>query len=90
MLAQGLTLCVWMLMSKWMVSNYDTMGYTAIMTDTDRERISGESDEPASKRYESTSRIRNRIEELQTDAEVLKEHHPQLYNELRAVVCEEE
>lgn len=73
-----------------MVPESSPMGYTAIMTDKDRERISGKSDDPDSKRYESTSRIRNRIEELQTDAEVLKEHHPQLYDELRAVVCEEE
>ena len=72
-----------------MVSDTAHMGYTAIMTETDRKRISGESDDPASKRYESASRIRSRIAELAKDAEILKEHHPDLYEELQEAVCEE-
>jgi len=79
-----------MLMSKCMVSDAARMGYTAIMTETDRERIAGESDDPRSKRYEATSRVRSRIKELATDAEVLKEHHPALHAELREAVCEED
>jgi hypothetical protein len=34
------------------------MGVTAIMTQTDRDRISGEVDVPDNKRYESASRVR--------------------------------
>jgi hypothetical protein len=66
------------------------MGVTAIMTKTDRERISGEADVPDSKRYESVSRVRQRINQLDNDAEILKEHHPELYEELRESVCENE
>ena len=66
------------------------MGVTAIMTKIDRERISGEADVPNSKRYESASRVRQRIGELEKDAELLEEHHPKLYEELRAGVCDVE
>ncbi|MDB9285119.1 hypothetical protein PN416_17190 [Halorubrum ezzemoulense] len=65
------------------------MGVTAIMTKTDRDRISGEVDVADSKRYESASRVRQRINELETDAEILKENHPDLYEELREAVCDE-
>ena len=66
------------------------MGVTAIMTKTDRKRISGEADVADSKRYESASRVRQRIGELGTDAEILKENHPDLYEELREAVCEDD
>ncbi|WP_226043380.1 hypothetical protein [Natrinema sp. DC36] len=59
------------------------------MTTTDRERISGESGDPDKKVYESVSRVRSRIEELEKDAELLEEHHPELFKELKKSVCEE-
>lgn len=62
--------------------------YRAIMTTTDRKRISGESDVDDSKRYQAISRVRNRVEELEKDVEILEEHHPDLLEELRQVVCE--
>lgn len=59
----------------------------ALLTDTDREYITGEAGDK--RRYESASRIRSRIkEELPRDIEILAEHHPDLLDELRAVVCE--
>ncbi|WP_435130326.1 hypothetical protein [Halobaculum sp. D14] len=65
--------------------------YRAIMTDTDREYISNGSDATDSQRYQAVSRVRSRInEELSKDVEVLEEHHPELLDELRAVVCEDE
>lgn len=63
--------------------------YRAIMTTTDRERISGDADVSDSKRYQSISRVRSRIEELDEDVAVLEEHHPELLEELRDVVCED-
>ena len=73
-----------------MVVNQSTVGrYTAILTETDRERISGESDDPPEKRYEAVSRVRKRIGELEDDAALLEEHHPQLLEELRDAVCED-
>ncbi|SFS63393.1 hypothetical protein [Halostagnicola kamekurae] len=64
--------------------------YRAIMTDTDREYISGEADASESQRLQSISRVRSRInDELTKDIEVLEEHHPELLEELRDVVCED-
>jgi len=78
-------------MSKCMVPVEPDMGqYRAVMTATDRERITGEADVSDSKRYEAASRIRKRIEELEKDAELLQEHHPKLYEELHEAVCDEE
>jgi len=64
--------------------------YRAILTTTDRERISGEADVPDSKRYQAISRVRQRIKQLEYDAELLKEHHPELYEELQNSVCQNE
>lgn len=64
--------------------------YRAILTTTDRERISGEADVPDSKKYEAVSRVRQRIKELEHDASLLKEHHPELYEELHEAICEQE
>ena len=64
--------------------------YRAIMTATDREYISGEGDATDHQRQQSVSRVRNRInEELTQDIEILKEHRPDLLEELREVVCED-
>ena len=63
--------------------------YRAIMTTTDRERITGEANVSDEKRYQAIHRVRSRIEELETDVEVLAEHHPELLEELQKVVCDE-
>lgn len=61
----------------------------ALLTSTEREQIAGEHSDQ--RRYEATSRVRRRIkDELTADVEHLAEHHPELLDELRAVVCEEE
>ena len=60
----------------------------ALLTETEREQIAGEHGD--SRKYQATSRVRGRIqEELERDVEVLEEHHPELLEELREVVCEE-
>lgn len=61
--------------------------YRAIMTTTDRDRISGDADVPDSKRYQAITRVRSRIEELETDVDLLEDHNPDLLDELRQVVC---
>ena len=64
--------------------------YRAVMTETDREYISGEGDATKHQRQQSVSRVRNRItEELPQDIEILAEHRPDLLEELRKVVCED-
>lgn len=67
-----------------------TMAKTrAIMTDTERERLAGLDDVEDIKVYQAKSRVRRRIEEeLTFDVEILEEHHPDLLEELRDVVCE--
>lgn len=60
----------------------------ALMTETERQQIAGEQSQQ--RKYEATSRIRRRVEEeLARDVELLKEHHPELLEELRSVVCDE-
>jgi phosphoglycerate-specific signal transduction histidine kinase len=60
----------------------------ALLTETDRQYIKGS--EGDDKRYQSTSRIRRRInEELPQDLDILAEHHPELLDELKEAVCED-
>jgi len=63
----------------------------ALMTKRERELIEGESESDDDLRYQAISRVRRKIEnEMTTDAEILREHHPDLYEELQEVVCEPE
>ena len=63
--------------------------YRAIMMSTDRERLTGKADIHEEKRYQTVHRVWSRIKELETDVEVLEEHHPELLKELRDMVCED-
>lgn len=61
-----------------------------LITDTEQNRIAGEGDVEDSKRYQAVSRVRRRInEQLPDEIELLEEHHPELLEELRDVVCED-
>jgi len=61
----------------------------ALMTKTERRRITGEENVEDRKRYQAISEVRNRIhDELVEDVEALAKHHPELLEELREVVCE--
>ncbi len=61
----------------------------ALLTETEREQISGEHGDE--RKYQATSRIRRRVqEELSQDMQILKEHHPKLLEEVRKVVCDVE
>ena len=68
----------------------DKMARTrALMTKTDRQQIAGGEGVDENNRYQAISRVRSRInEELPKDIEVLQEHHPELYKELRDIVCD--
>ncbi|WP_323677591.1 hypothetical protein [Halorubellus sp. PRR65] len=60
----------------------------ALLTERDRELLAEE--DGGNRRYQAISEIRSRItEEMSTDIEVLEENHPQLLEELREVVCED-
>ncbi|WP_235853709.1 hypothetical protein [Halosimplex salinum] len=60
------------------------------MTKRERELIEGD-DDADDLRYQAVSRVRRKIEdELTTDAEILREHHPELYAELQDAVCSDD
>ncbi len=62
----------------------------ALMTKRERELIEGD-DDADDLRYQAVSRVRRKIEdELTTDAEILREHHPELYAELQDAVCSDD
>ena len=69
-----------------------TMGrYRALMTETDREHITGESSPSQEQKDQAVYRVRQRIrEELPEDIETLRQHRPDVLSELREVVCDEE
>lgn len=69
----------------------DEMGrYRAIMTETDREYISEKSEPSQDQKDQAVYRVRQRItDELPKDIEILREHRPDVLEELREVVCEE-
>lgn len=59
----------------------------AILTDSER-RVLREG-EKTNRYYQAVSRVRKKIdEELTEDVDLLAEHHPELLEELRNVVCE--
>ena len=60
----------------------------ALLTERDRELLADE--DAGNRRYQVVSKVRARIEdEMSTDVEILAEHHPELLEELREVVCGE-
>ena len=73
-------------------NNESEMGrYRALLTETDRKHITGESDPSQDQKDQSVYRVRQRInEELAHDIEVLREHRPDVLEELREMVCEDE
>ncbi|WP_409348442.1 hypothetical protein [Natronorarus salvus] len=63
----------------------------ALLTDKERERIASTDVEGREEtyRYQAISRVRNKIhDELPKDIEILREHHPDLLEELREEVCD--
>lgn len=62
--------------------------YRSLLTEREREIISGKADVSESYYYRVVSRVRDKIEGLEQDLAVL-EHHETLADELREVVCEE-
>jgi len=61
----------------------------ALMTETERELIASEESEQ--RRYEAVSRVRSRVrDELTKDVALLEKHHPELFDELREVVCQDD
>jgi len=61
-----------------------------ILTKSERQAVRGE-EEDDNKRSTYLARVRKRLKEnVREDARILREHRPDLYEELHAAVCEEE
>lgn len=58
----------------------------ALLTDREREIISGEADVSDEYRYQTISRVRKRMQRLEDDLEAL-DAHGDLGDELREIVC---
>lgn len=64
-------------------------GRRALLTDREREIVSGEADVTDDYRYQTISRVRKRFERLDADLAAL-ERHGDLADELRSIVCAED
>jgi len=65
--------------------------YRGLMTETDRQHITGESEPSQEQKDQAVYRVRERVrEELPRDLEILAEHRPDVLEELREVVCEDD
>jgi 3-deoxy-D-manno-octulosonate 8-phosphate phosphatase KdsC-like HAD superfamily phosphatase len=63
--------------------------YRAILTDREMEILRGEADVSEKYYYRVVTRVRQKIEQLEEDLEVLDENHDTLGDELRDIVCDE-
>lgn len=63
--------------------------YRAILTEREKEILTGDADVSDSYYYRVVSRVRDKIECLENDLEVLDGHHSGLATELREIVCGE-
>lgn len=63
----------------------------ALLTDREREIISGEADVTDNYRYKVESTVRNRVKKrLGDDVEFLEEHFPQVHELVVEAVCKED
>lgn len=62
--------------------------YRAILTEREREILSGEADVSDGYYYRVVSRVREKIGQLQQDVETLDRNHDSLADELREAVCD--
>jgi len=62
----------------------------ALLTEREREIVSGEADDISDEyRYQTVSRVRKRLQQLEPDIQAL-EAHGDLADELREIVCNDE
>lgn len=64
--------------------------YRAILTDREKEILSGEADVTEKYYYRVVTRVRQKVNEVEGDLAIMDEHHDTLGDELRDIVCDEE
>lgn len=62
----------------------------ALLTAAEREALQGDGDDDSNKRSTYRSRVRQRVPELATDLEILREHEPDLYETVLAGIAPED
>jgi len=62
--------------------------YRGLLTDREREVLSGEADVSRNYVYQIRSRVRGKIDRLAEDLRILEEHHPDLAERLRETLTE--
>lgn len=63
--------------------------YRGLLTDRERDILSGEADVSANYVYQIRHRVRRKIDRLEDDVEILETHHPDLAASLRDVVLQD-
>lgn len=62
----------------------------ALLTDGERKAIRGDEDVNEGSRTTQLSRVRKKIKQMRDDAQLLREHQPKMYDDLREAVVGEE
>lgn len=65
-------------------------GERSLFTEREREILAGEAEVSDNYKYKVQSVARQRVRGLEADVRVLKRSHPDIYEELREVVCHDE
>ena len=61
----------------------------SLLTDREREILAGDADVSDNYRYKVQSVARQRVRGIANDVDVLREHEPEIFNELQEIVCED-
>lgn len=64
--------------------------YRAILTDREKEILRGDADVSDSYYYRVITRVRDKIQAIEDDLQLLDEHHDTLGDELRDIVCNDD
>jgi hypothetical protein len=62
----------------------------SLLTNREREILSGEADVSDNYRYKVESVARRRVRNVEDDVEVLRENYPEIFEELQEIVCSDE
>ena len=60
----------------------------SLLTDREREILAGDGDVSDNYRYKVQSVARQRVRGIADDVDVLREHEPEIFDELQEIVCE--
>lgn len=64
--------------------------YRGLLTDREREILCGDAGVSRNYVYQIRSRVRDKIDRLAEDIEILETHHPDLWERVDSVVCDRE